>query len=61
LFACDGVKGVLRDEDIPDVPMLILANKTDKHPSATEEEIRDVFNLRTLTTGKVVQAFLMVF
>ena len=44
---------MLGDEAMSDVPLLILANKTDKYASASEDEIRNFFNLHALTTGKV--------
>ena len=53
LLDCDRVKTVLEDDQIPVVPLLILANKIDKHAAAGEDEIRHVFGLHTLTTGKV--------
>jgi len=46
-------KAVLEDDMTSDVPLLILANKTDKCVFAGEDEIRQFFNLRALTTGKV--------
>ena len=51
---CDGTKALLGDEEISQVPLLILANKIDKCGSAGEDEIRHYFNLHVLTTGKVV-------
>jgi len=44
---------VLEDDMISDVPLLILANKIDKLGSAAEDEIRHVFALYNLATGKV--------
>ena len=42
------------DGEIPDyVPVLILANKTDRPNAANEEEIKNVFQLHNKTTGKV--------
>ena len=57
LLDCDRVKTVLEDDAISDVPLLILANKVDKYPSAGEDEIRHTFSLHTLTTGKVVSSY----
>jgi len=54
------VKGVLGDDEIPDIPLLILANKTDKQICAGEEEIRQFFGLYSLTTGKVSSPCVML-
>jgi len=45
---------VLGDDELSDIPLLILGNKTDKRGSAGEDEIRQFFNLHAITTGKVV-------
>ena len=44
---------LLSDEQVSNCPILILGNKIDKIGAAGELEIRQVFNLNTLTTGKV--------
>ena len=45
---------VLEDDEISDVPLLIIANKIDKRGfAAGEDEIRHFFTLYNLTTGKV--------
>ena len=44
---------LLTDEQVSNCPILILGNKIDKPGAAGELEIRQVFNLNTLTTGKV--------
>jgi len=55
----DSVKAILGDDALSNVPILILANKIDKHASAGEDEIRSFFSLHALTTGKVVSLFLI--
>ena len=48
------MKALIGDENIADIPLLILANKIDKCGSAGEDEIRHAFNLHALTSGKVL-------
>lgn len=43
---------ILEMEEIPNIPVLILANKIDKYDSAGEQEIIDYFNLSTKLSGK---------
>jgi len=43
---------LLTDEQLANVPVLILGNKIDKPGAASEEEIRQYFNLHGQTTGK---------
>jgi len=43
---------LLRDEQLANVPILILGNKIDIPQAANEEELRVVFNLHGSTTGK---------
>ena len=43
---------LLTDEQIANVPCIILANKIDRPMAASEEEVRHYFGLRGLTTGK---------
>lgn len=43
---------MLNDDQIPDIPVLILANKIDKPGAASEDEIRAFFELNNKTTGK---------
>jgi GTP-binding protein SAR1 len=44
---------LLSDEQVMNCPVLILGNKIDKINAAGEQEIRHLFNLNGLTTGKV--------
>lgn len=44
---------LLTDEALANCPVLILGNKIDKPGAASEDEIRNVFGLYQLTTGKV--------
>ena len=44
--------GILDDEQVADVPILILGNKIDISGAASEEEVRKVFTLQGVTTGK---------
>ena len=46
---------LLSDEQVVNCPVLILGNKIDKINAAGEQEIRQLFNLNGLTTGKVRQ------
>ena len=46
-------QGILNDDQIPNIPVLILANKIDKPGAASEDEIRVFFELNNKTTGKV--------
>ncbi len=47
------LQSILNDEQLTDCPILILGNKIDKVGAAGELEIRHLFNLNGLTTGKV--------
>ena len=44
---------MINDEQISSAPILILGNKIDIPGAASEDEIRHVFGLHSLTTGKV--------
>lgn len=44
---------LLLDEQVMNCPVLILGNKIDKPGALGEQEIRQIFNLNGLTTGKV--------
>lgn len=44
---------LLLDEQVQNCPVLILGNKIDKAGAAGEQEMRQVFGLHGLTTGKV--------
>lgn len=60
--ACDRVRfieskaeldSLLTDESLSNCPVLILGNKIDHPSAASEDELRNVFGLYSLTTGKV--------
>lgn len=53
----------MTDEQIASAPILILGNKIDLPGAASEDEIRHLFGLHSLTTGKVASrlAFLNAF
>ncbi len=44
---------ILMDEQLANVPILILGNKIDKQGAAGEQEIRQIFKLFGKTTGFV--------
>jgi GTP-binding protein SAR1 len=44
---------ILMDEQLANVPILILGNKIDKQGAAGEQEIRQIFKLYGKTTGFV--------
>lgn len=44
---------LLTDETLSNCPVLILGNKIDKPGAASEDELRQFFNLYQQTTGKV--------
>jgi len=45
---------LLTDEQLSACPVLVLGNKIDKPSAASEDELRNFFNLYGQTTGKVV-------
>lgn len=45
---------LLTDETLSNCPVLILGNKIDKPGAASEDELRQFFNLFQQTTGKVI-------
>ena len=44
--------GLMADEQVSDAPVLILGNKIDIPGAASEEDVRTVFGLHGVTTGK---------
>ena len=44
---------LLLDEQVMNCPVLILGNKIDKIGALGEQEVRQIFNLNGITTGKV--------
>lgn len=44
---------LLNFEDIENCPILILGNKIDKYNAVGEEELKSIFNLNGILTGKV--------
>jgi len=44
---------LLTDEQLSNCPVLILGNKIDRPGAASEDELRNFFNLYNQTTGKV--------
>jgi GTP-binding protein SAR1 len=44
---------ILTDEQLMNCPVLILGNKIDKVGALGEQDVRQIFNLNGLTTGKV--------
>lgn len=44
---------LLTDEQLSTCPVLVLGNKIDKAGAASEDELRNYFNLHGQTTGKV--------
>jgi len=48
------MQSLLTDEQIASAPILILGNKIDLPGAASEDEIRHLFGLHSLTTGKVL-------
>ena len=47
------LEGLIQDEQLSNVPILILGNKIDIPGAASEEDLRHFFNLYGQTTGKV--------
>jgi len=45
---------LLTDEQLSACPVLVLGNKIDKPSAASEDELRNFFNLYGQTTGKVI-------
>lgn len=50
--AKDELDGLFGEEQIENVPILILGNKIDRPGAASEQEIRQYFGLNVQTTGK---------
>ena len=51
---------LLTDEQLSACPVLILGNKIDKPGAASEDELRNFFNLFGQTTGKVINCNLYI-
>ena len=49
----DELNSLLSDEQIADVPILVLGNKIDVPGAAGEDELRTVLGLHGRTTGKI--------
>ena len=47
------LQSILSDEQLSECPIVILGNKIDKIGAAGEHEVRQLFNLNGITTGKV--------
>lgn len=47
------LRALLTDEQLSTCPVLVLGNKIDKPGAASEDELRNFFNLYGQTTGKV--------
>jgi GTP-binding protein SAR1 len=45
---------LLNFEDIENCPILILGNKIDKYDAVGEDELKMIFNLNGILTGKVL-------
>ena len=45
--------GLLTDDTLSSIPVLVLGNKIDKPGAASEEELRNYYGLYGQTTGKV--------
>lgn len=54
---CFHLQSLLTDDQLANVPVLILGNKIDAPGAASEEEIRSYFGLASQTTGKVFFLF----
>ena len=46
---------ILTDEQLMNCPVLILGNKIDKIGALGEQDVRQIFNMNGLTTGKVTK------
>jgi GTP-binding protein SAR1 len=46
------LKGILSNEDLSKIPILVLGNKIDLPKALSEEELRVELGLHNLTTGK---------
>lgn len=47
------MQSLLTDEQLSNVPVLILGNKIDMPGAASEDQVRTYFGLHGVTTGKV--------
>lgn len=52
---------LLTDDQLSNVPIVILGNKIDKAGAASEDELRHIFGLFGQTTGKVFADFFFFF
>lgn len=50
------LNALLTEEQISDVPIVIIANKIDEPYAASEDEVRCFFGLKDLTSGKMVMS-----
>ena len=50
---CAILQALLTNEQVTNVPVLILGNKIDRPGAPSEEEVRSAFGLHGQTTGKV--------
>ena len=47
------MQSLLSDEQVAEVPVLVLGNKIDKEGAVSEEHLRLTLKLHAMTTGKV--------
>ena len=58
IFICG--QSLINDEQISSAPILVLGNKIDIAGAASEDEIRHLFGLHSLTTGKVCSHLVLI-
>ena len=49
----NGLQSLLGDEQVASAPILVLGNKIDCAGAISEEELKTIFGLHGITTGKV--------